>query len=95
MKNNIIALRGPKALAVPKEIPEKGLEPKTNKTVTMVLTEKSSQIIIKGDVVALKRRQLKISEKIDLLNPGSPGAKEAWDNWFKLDDELQELEEVA
>ena len=73
----------------------KPLDPKSNMVLKRESTEKSSQIIIKGDVVALKRRQSKTAETIDLLNPGSPGAEQAWAEWFKIDEELKELEEVA
>jgi len=73
----------------------KKLEPKSNTVLTRVSSENSSEIITKGDIVVLKRRQSRVAEKIDMMNPESPGAEEAWKTWIDIDDELKELEEVA
>lgn len=71
------------------------LEPKSNTVFKRVSNNKSSQVIIRGDVTILKRRQSRVAETINLLNPGGPGAIRAWDKWFNIDEELKELEEVA
>jgi len=73
----------------------KKLEPNSNTVLKRVSSNKSSEIVIKDQVVTLKRRQSRVAETIDVLNPGGPGAENAWAKWFEIDDELKELEEVA
>lgn len=73
----------------------KKLEPNSSMILEKESTENSTQITIKGDIVLLKSRQTRIAAKLNVLNPDGPGAQRAWKEWFEIDNELQELEEVA
>lgn len=62
------------------------LEPNSNTVFKRVSTERSSEIIIKGNLTVLKRRQSRVLETTHVLG----------DEWTDIQDELETLEaEVA
>lgn len=92
MKNTHVVKKRPKVPVKDRTASDvKRLDHRSSPVIKRISSENTSQVIIKGDTVALKRRKMRVSETIDLSDPR---AKQLLSEWFPVEDP-EELEEVA
>lgn len=68
------------------------LRPSSPTVIKTTKSEDSCQVIVKGKTVALRRRILRISETVDFIDTD---AENLLRSYFKIDDDIGDLEEVA